>query len=136
MTIAPDFFDTEQRNWRARLAVSVAVMRELSQYSDPQEMHAVFTRRMAQLFPVSRQLSISRRGLRFPQYRVTRFNLWTDPANPWKESHRLPVHENGLLANLVYGDQPRVIDELNLDPDDPARTYSFGVRPLLPDEQA
>jgi hypothetical protein len=37
MTIAPDFFDTEQRNWRARLAVSVAVMRELSQYSDPQE---------------------------------------------------------------------------------------------------
>ena len=23
-----------------------------------------------------------------------------------------------------------------VDPDDPAKTYSFGVRPLLPDEQA
>ena len=46
MTIAPDFFDTEPRNWRARLAVSVEVMKELSRYSDPQEMHAVFMRRM------------------------------------------------------------------------------------------
>ena len=113
MTVAPDFFDTEPRNWRARLAVSVEVMRELSRYSDPQEMYAVFARRMAQLFPVSRQLSISRRGLRFPQYRVTRFNLWTDPVNPWKESHRLPVHEGGLLAELLYADQPRVIDDLD-----------------------
>ena len=131
MTIAPDFFDTEQRNWRARLAVSVAVMRELSQYSDPQEMYAVFTRRMAQLFPVSRQLSISRRGLRSPQYRVTRFNLWTDPVNPWKEAHRLPVHEGGLLAQLLYADEPRVMEELALDADDPATVYLAGQRSLL-----
>jgi sigma-B regulation protein RsbU (phosphoserine phosphatase) len=131
MTIAPDFFDTEQRNWRARLAVSVEVMRELSRYSDPQEMYAVFTRRMAQLFPVSRQLTISRRGLRYPQYRVTRFNLWTDPINPWKESHRLPVHEGGLLAELLYGDQPKVVEELTIDPDDPASTYLAGQRSLL-----
>ena len=131
MTIAPDFFDTEPRNWRARLAVSVEVMRELSRYSDPQEMYAVFTRRMAQLFPVSRQLSISRRGLRFPQYRVTRFNLWTDPVNPWKESHRLPVHEGGLLAELLYADQPQVIEELALEVDDPANAYLAGQRSLL-----
>ncbi len=131
MTIAPDFFDTEQRNWRARLAVSVAVMRELSQYSDPQEMYAVFTRRMAQLFPVSRQLSISRRGLRSPHYRVTRFNRWTDPVNPWKEAHRLPVHEGGLLAQLLYADEPRVVEELSLDPSDPANEYLSGQRSLL-----
>ena len=94
-------------------------------------MYAVFTRRMAQLFPVSRQLSISRRGLRFPQYRVTRFNLWTDPVNPWKESHRLPVHEGGLLAELLYADQPRVIEDLALDADDPANAYLAGQRSLL-----
>ena len=131
MTVAPDFFDTEPRHWRARLAVSVEVMRELSRYSDPQEMHAVFMRRMAQLFPVSRQLSISRRGLRFPHYRVTRFNLWSDPVNPWKEAHRLPVHEGGLLADLLYTDQPRVIEALVLEPDDPAGTYLAGQRSLL-----
>ncbi len=131
MTVAPDFFDTEPRNWRARLTVSVEVMRELSRYSDPQEMYVVFSRRMAQLFPVSRQLSISRRGLRFPQYRVNRFNLWTNPVNPWKEPHRLPVHEGGLLSELLYGDQPRMIEELTLEPDDPANAYLAGQRSLI-----
>ena len=131
MSVAPDFYETEPRNWRARLAASVEVMRELSRYSDPQQMYAVFARRMAQLFPVSRQLTVSRRGLHFPQYRVTRFNLWTEPANPWKEPHLLPVHEGGLLAGLVYHDQPRVIDDLELEADDPAQEYLAGQRSLL-----
>jgi phosphoserine phosphatase RsbU/P len=131
MTLASNFFETEPRNWRARLAVSVEVMKELSRYSDPQEMYAVFMRRMTQLFPVSRQVSVSRRGLRFPQYRVTRFNLWADPVNPWKEPHRLPVHEGGLLAELLYNDQPQVIEDLALEPDDPAAAYLAGQRSLL-----
>ena len=69
--------------------------------------------------------------MRFPQYRVTRFNLWTDPVNPWKESHRLPVHEGGLLAELLYADQPQVIEDLTLDADDPANAYLAGQRSLL-----
>src|SRR5262249_3011088 len=128
MTVAPDFFDTEPRNWRARLAVSGGGMEEISRPSDPPGRHGVFLRARAPLCAVSRQLSISRRGLRFPQYRVTRFNLWTDPVNPWKEAHRLPVHEGGLLANLLYTDQPRVIEDLTLEPDDPAGAYLAGQR--------
>ncbi len=131
MTVAPDFFETEPRNWRARLAASVEVMRELSRYSDPQEMYAVFARRMAQLFPVSRQLTVSRRGLQFPQYRVTRFNLWREPVNPWKELHRLPIHEGGLLAELVYADEPRVLENVTLEADDPAIPYLGGQRSVL-----
>lgn len=131
MTEAPDFFDTEPRNWRTRLAVSVEVMRELSRAQDPQEMYTVFTRRIAQLFPVSRYLTISRRGLRYPDYRVARFSLWKEPINPWKEAHRLPVHSGGLLAELLYGDQPRIIDNLNLAADDPATHYLAGQRTLL-----
>jgi sigma-B regulation protein RsbU (phosphoserine phosphatase) len=131
MTVATEFFDTEPRNWRARLAVSVEVMRELSRSTDPQEMYAVFARRMAQLFPVSRHLTISRRGLRHPEYRVSRFSLWNDPVNPWKEAHRLPVHSGGLLAELLYSDQPRIIDGLTIDPDDPASEYLSGQRSLV-----
>ena len=122
MTVAADSFETEPRNWRARLAVSVEVMRELSRSADPQEMYAVFARRITQLFPVSRHLTISRRGLRHPEFRVARFSQWANPVNPWKEQHRLPVHRGGLLAELLYGDQPRVIDGLALAPDDPAAT--------------
>jgi sigma-B regulation protein RsbU (phosphoserine phosphatase) len=131
MTVVPDFFDTEPRNWRARLAVSIEVMRELSRSTDPQEMYAVFARRMTQLFPVSRHLTLSRRGLRHPDYRVARYSLWKDPVNPWKESHRLPVHHGGILAELLYGDQPRIIDGLTVDPDDPAAEYLAGQRALL-----
>lgn len=131
MTVAPDFFDTEPRNWRARLALSVDVMRELSRATDPQEMYAVFARYMEQLFPVSRYMTISRRNLRHPDYRVARFSEWETPVNPWKESHRLPIRHGGLLADLLYSDQPRVIDGLALDPDDPASEYLAGQRSLL-----
>ncbi|MDB5309680.1 MAG: rsbU 2 [Gemmataceae bacterium] len=131
MPVTSDFFDTESRNARTRLAVSVELMRELSRSSDPQEMYQLFARRMDELFPVTRRLSISRRGLRPPEYRVTRFNLWKDPVNPWKESHRLPVYSGGLLAELLYADEPRVIDHLKLDPADPAAAYLAGQRSLL-----
>lgn len=131
MTIAPDFFDTEPRNWRSRLATSVDVMRELSRYTDPHEMYQVFARRMSQWFPVTRQLSISRRGLRRPGYRVTRCSLWKDQVNPWKEPERLPTHEGGILAELLYSDQPHLIEDLHLDPDDPAVEYLAGQRSVL-----
>jgi sigma-B regulation protein RsbU (phosphoserine phosphatase) len=131
MTVASEFLDSEPRNWRARLAVSVEVLRELGRASDPQEMYAVFARRMAQLFPLTRHLTLSRRGLRHPEYRVARFSQWENPVNPWKEAHRLPVHTGGLLAELLYADQPRIIDALALDPDDPAAEYLGGQRSLL-----
>jgi phosphoserine phosphatase RsbU/P len=131
MTVAAEYFDTEPRNWRARLAVSVEVMRDLSRATDPQEMYTVFTRRINQLFPVTRHLTVSRRGLRNPAYRVARFSQWEDQINPWKEAHRLPVHSGGLLAELLYSDQPRVIDNLALSPDDPAAEYLAGQRCLL-----
>jgi sigma-B regulation protein RsbU (phosphoserine phosphatase) len=131
MTIAADFFDTEPRNWRSRLANSVEVMKELSRYSDPHEMYQVFARRMAQWFPVTRQLSISRRGLRRPAFRVTRCSVWKDPINPWKEPDRLPVHEGGVFADLLYDDQPRLIENLRLAPGDPAAEYLSGQRSVL-----
>jgi sigma-B regulation protein RsbU (phosphoserine phosphatase) len=106
-------------------------MKELSRYSDPQEMYQVFSRRMAQLFPVARQLSLSRRGLQAPNFRVTRFSQWKEAVNPWKDAERLPVHSGGLLADLLYGDQARLIDDLSVPADDPAAEYLAGQRSLL-----
>jgi sigma-B regulation protein RsbU (phosphoserine phosphatase) len=131
MSATTNPFDTESRNWRGRLAASVELMRALSRSSDPQEMYALFSRRMDELFPVTRRLSISRRGLRPPEYRVTRCSLWKDSANPWTEADRLPVHRGGILAELLYADEPRLIPNLNLAPDDPAGTYLAGQRSVL-----
>ncbi len=131
MAVTSDFFETESRNWRARLDASVDLMRSLSRSSDPEEMYEIFARRMDELFPVSRRLLISRRGLHYPDYRVTRFSHWKEPANPWTESDRLPVHSGGLLAELLYADEPQLIPDLVVDPDDPAAEYLAGQRALL-----
>ncbi len=130
MTTA-DFFDIRTRNWRARLAISVDLMRELSGYSDPRDLFQVFSRRMGQLFPTSRQLTLSRRGVEPPDVRVTRFNLWHDAADPFANFDQHPTHTGGLLADLLYADEPRLIDDLVIDPDDPAMDYLEGQQSLL-----
>lgn len=131
MPATSDFFNTESRNSRSRLTASVELMRELSRSSDPQEMYQLFARRMDDLFPVTRRLTISRRGLHYPEYRITRCTLWKESVDPWKETHRLPVYSGGLLAELLYSDEPHVIDNLELDPDDPAGEYLAGQQSLL-----
>lgn len=131
MSATTNPFDTESRNWRGRLAASVDLMRALSRSSDPQEMYTLFSRRMDELFPVTRRLSLSRRGLRVPEYRVTRFSQWKDAANPWTEPERLPVHRGGVLADLLYADEPRLITNLDVSPDDPAAAYLAGQRSVL-----
>ena len=62
--------------------------------------------------PSDRWLSLSRRGLEFPRYRITRSSTWTEVVNPWKQKDRLPLLEGGLLGDLLYGDEPRIIDDI------------------------
>ncbi|MGL4419383.1 MAG: PP2C family protein-serine/threonine phosphatase [Gemmataceae bacterium] len=107
------------------------MMRELSRYSDPHELYQVFQRRMSQLFPTDRELTLSRRGLQSPDFRVTRYNLWPEHAIPFTQWDRFPVLHGGLFSSLVYGDEPRLINELYLDDDDPAAEFLDGQRSLL-----
>lgn len=127
MSATTNPFDTESRNWRGKLAATVELMRALSRSSDPQEMYALFSRRMDEVFPVTRRLSLSRRGLRSPDYRVTRCSLWNGSAEPDPR----PVHRGGLLAELLYGDEPRLIPDLRLAADDPATEYLARQRSVL-----
>ncbi len=131
MLTATDSLEPNTRHWRARLAVSVEFMRELSRYSDPEPMYRVFARRMNQLYPTARQVTLCRRDLEQPGFRVTRFNLWADHVNPYREPHRLPVYAGGVLADVLYADEPTVIDDLDLGPDDPAAEYLDGQQSLL-----
>ena len=132
MSISPtDFFDPTARNSRARIAVSVELMRELSRYSDPNELSRVFASRMNQLYPTSRQITLSRRGLSSPAFRVTRFSQWTNAADPYRQPEKLPVLSGGLFSDVMDDDQPRVIDDLSVGPNDPAAEYLRGQRSLL-----
>jgi phosphoserine phosphatase RsbU/P len=106
-------------------------MREISCQTDPQAMVRVFGKRARELLPIDRSISISRRGLNPPEYRITRSSTWTNVVNPWREKDRLPLLAGGLLGELIYGDQPRIIDEVEITPDDPAAEYFAGQRSLM-----
>lgn len=123
----PDLSD----NWCRRLNAIIQTMREMSRQTDPQEMVRAYARRMQQLMPVDRRLSLSRRGLKFPYVRVTRFSQWEEDINPWKESEKLPILEAGLLSELIYDDVPRVIHDFAISPDDPAHRFLDGQRSLM-----
>ncbi len=112
--------------WQARLAQVVETMREMSRQTDPQEMNRAYRARMRHLLPVDGVVSLSRRGLTAPRFRVTRSSRWKEEINPWKEQHRLPLLEGGLLAELIYSDEPRLMGSLELSPADPAREYLEG----------
>jgi len=120
-------------DWEERLATVVATMSEMSLQDDPQAVVRSYGARVRELLPVDRWLSISRRGLEAPWYRITRSSTWSDEIDPWKEKDRLPLLESGLLADLVYGNQPRLIHDIAplLADDDPAFDYLDGFHSLL-----
>ena len=46
-----------------------------------------------------------------------------ETIDPWHQKERLPRFSGGLLADLIYGDEPRLIDDITplFAPDDPAQ---------------
>ncbi len=119
-----EFFTAGRGPWRERLAFVVEMMREMSRQTDPQEMVRAYGRFMDRMRETDRFVSLSRRDLAAPWYRITRSDLIDpeDAINPWKQRDRLPLYDRGLLSELIYGDEPRIIDDLNglVAPEDPA----------------
>src|SRR5881227_1617681 len=91
----------------------------------------MYSSRMRELLPIDGFLALSRRDLPAPAYRITRSSRWTEEINPWKQRDRLPLLRGGLLGELLYGDQPRLIDDLTVSAADPAFEYLDGMRSLV-----
>jgi sigma-B regulation protein RsbU (phosphoserine phosphatase) len=117
-----------RRDWREQMAFVVASMRELSTQTDPQQMRQAYDRRMRSVIPVDASLSLSRRGLHAPDFRVTRSSLWKEEVNPWKQTDRLPRLAGGLGAELLYGNEPRLLDDVEVSRADPLWPYLDGCR--------
>jgi phosphoserine phosphatase RsbU/P len=113
---------------RERLVHIVDMMRHLSQLTDPQEMVRYYGEHMRSLLSIDGRLSLSRRGLTAPNYRITRSPAWPADVNPWTDRERLPLLEGGLLGELVYAEKPVVIDDIRLAACDPAVEHLAGYR--------
>lgn len=113
-----------------RMNFVLDTMREISSHTDPDVMMRTYGARMRQVMNVDRSISLSRRGLEAPRFRVTRYSGWTEAINPWTEKDRLPLLAGGVFADLLYSDEPRIIDDLDVPADDPAYEYLAGQRSL------
>jgi sigma-B regulation protein RsbU (phosphoserine phosphatase) len=71
--------------------------------------------------------------LKAPYYRITRSTRWKEDIDPWKEPERLPIYCGGLLGELVYSNDPVIIDDLpgRLKKDDPAYEELKGFEMLV-----
>ncbi|MEE8105723.1 MAG: PP2C family protein-serine/threonine phosphatase [Planctomycetota bacterium] len=115
-------------DWQTRLQNVVGMMTDISRQTDPGEMVRVYSERLRELYPVDGFLSVSRRGLEPPKYRIARSHVWDRVIDPWRNRDQLPVFEGGILGDLVYSDEPRIIDDLHVPADDPCAEHFEGMR--------
>jgi sigma-B regulation protein RsbU (phosphoserine phosphatase) len=127
------FFDLSSMPWERRLAFVVETMREISRQTDPQAMVQAYSLRMRKIMPSDGFVSLSRRDLPAPQYRITRSSTWDRSVNPWQQRQQLPVFEWGLLGELLYGNEPVIIDDVpsRLSADEPAMQFLEGMGSLV-----
>ena len=118
-------------DWEERLAKVVYIVRELSSIEDPRELVRTFGEHIGKLLPRDRFMTLSRRGVEPPKFLVTRFSEWENAADPWSERHKLPLLEGGILGELLFCNEPRVINDIEVSPDDPAYPYLEGMRSVL-----
>lgn len=119
------------QDWKERLRIVMEMMCELSVQTDPQEMVRAYAVRVRELIPSDRMVSMSRRDLQAPWYRITRSNLWKEQLDPWKQADQLPIFDRGVLGEMIYSDTPTIIDDIKCPPDDPAAEYFVGMRSLV-----
>lgn len=124
-------FPGAPQEWHERLSTIVDMMREMSLQRDPQAMVRAYGRRMVELMPSMRRISLSRRDLPAGEVRVTRYSGWTQEVNPWKEPELLPHLKGGLLAELIWSDEPQIINEFTVSPGDPGYEFLEGQHSLI-----
>ncbi len=118
-------------DWREQLALVSDLMRDVSRETDPQAMVARYGAGMKQVVPRDRLVALSRRGLAAPWYRITRSDMWNRSVDPWTHPERLPLLDRGLLGELLYAGEARVLSDLRVPEDDPGAEYFEGMRSAI-----
>ncbi|MBS0196401.1 MAG: serine/threonine-protein phosphatase [Planctomycetes bacterium] len=121
---------TSTPEWRKELELVNDLMREVSRQTDPQELVRIYAEGVHRLRGSDRLISLSRRGLEAPWYRVTRDSRNAEQIDPWRERDRLPLLREGFLGELLYSEQPLVIMDLKVPASDPTHSYFEGMAAL------
>jgi sigma-B regulation protein RsbU (phosphoserine phosphatase) len=116
-------FDVLGPNPEDQMRFVLDTMRDLSAASTPRDFVKTFGDHVGELIARDRMLVLSRHGVPEGHYLITRNSDWEDAPDPWSERHKLPLLKGGILGELIYGNEPRVINDFSASPDDPAYEY-------------
>ncbi|MFO0896187.1 MAG: PP2C family protein-serine/threonine phosphatase [Pirellulales bacterium] len=122
-----------RRPWQEELAIIDATMKAISGVTDPEELIGIYWDGIGQLVAIDDFVSVSRRNVEPPFYLITRSSRFTEQVNPWTERDKLPKVSGGLLGEILYGNEPVLIEDLpsRLSADDPAYFYLQGFQALV-----
>jgi len=120
MTTTPD--------WQRDLTIVNEIMRDVSRQTEPQELVRVYSQGVRRLRHIDRLVSMSRRGLESPWYRITRDSRQAEQIDPWRQRDRLPLLREGYLGELLYAAEPRIVTDIKIPDSDPTRAYFDGMR--------
>lgn len=107
--------------WLAKL------FREGSRLTEPAEVVRHFGGYFRRLRPSPLFVSVSRRGLDDGRYKITRWlpddmrqrveSGEAEPPDPWRDWDALPIHQGGLIGEIIDRGEPRVLHNLDLTHD-------------------
>jgi sigma-B regulation protein RsbU (phosphoserine phosphatase) len=108
-----------------------ALVKELSVQEDPEQLIRVFDRQADMVVRRDGLVTLTRRELEPPWYRITR--SWR-----WREQNFFPIDgqqgpppvSGGLLGQLLYAGKPVLINRLEVAADDPSWEHLAGMRSL------
>jgi sigma-B regulation protein RsbU (phosphoserine phosphatase) len=129
-----------------RVMLLTDLVRRISAMNDPAQVQREFAKTMAEFSPWQGYISLSRRGLKPGEYKVTGSMLSDEDfrrgrRNPWKHWEGLPTHSGGWVGDIIARDMPYLQNDLHLtgDPvfgDSLAEFRSAMVIPLFDDGEA
>src|SRR4051812_375787 len=122
-----------RRPWQEELAIIDRTMKAISDVTDPEAFVTAYFDNIGSLIPGNDYVSISRRNVAPPFYLITRSSRFKEHFNPWTQRDRLPRMSGGLLGEIVYANEPVIIDDIpaRLKADDPAHFYLEGFQSLV-----
>lgn len=93
-----------------RIPILMELVGSVSRANTPQEIYHRFRRGMHQLASHSGYISVSTRGLKPGEYKITRMevDLTGQPAtnDPWNEWDKMTTHAGGFFGELIRGAWP------------------------------
>jgi len=112
-----------EESWEDRLRIVVELMRETSRMTDPSELVRSYRDKIREFTHFEAFISLSRRGLEKPHVMITRNTEDKLETDPWENKSRLPRFDRGILSDLIYAGEARIIDDLRVEESDPAYPY-------------